>query len=86
MEVSDIPKVPPLLAAALVSLARFGEIFQTMAMNHYSSYSRVTLPVFFIFLVWICSFPSPSLAYRPGELVPISRSGQYHGVSCQIYD
>ncbi|KAF3333592.1 hypothetical protein FCM35_KLT01283 [Carex littledalei] len=50
-----------------------------MARNRCSSHSRATQPIIFIFLVWICSLPSLSLAYRPGELVPMSRSGQYHG-------
>ncbi|KAJ1691312.1 hypothetical protein LUZ63_015467 [Rhynchospora breviuscula] len=50
-----------------------------MARNRNSSRFRATLPIRFVLLVWISSLPSISLAYRPGEIVPMSRSGQYHG-------
>ncbi|KAJ4782375.1 ATP-dependent helicase/deoxyribonuclease subunit B [Rhynchospora pubera] len=50
-----------------------------MARNRNSSHFTATLPIRFVFLVWISSLPSISLAYRPGEIVPMSRSGQYHG-------
>lgn len=37
-------------------------------------------PVLCLFLFWILTLPSISLAYRPGDIVPTSKAGQYHGV------
>lgn len=37
-------------------------------------------PVLRLFFFWISSLLSISLAYKPGDIVPMSRQGQYHGV------
>ncbi len=41
---------------------------------------RRAFPVRCLFFFWISSLLSISLAYRPGDIVPMSKAGQYHGV------
>ncbi|XP_010938001.1 uncharacterized protein [Elaeis guineensis] len=36
-------------------------------------------PVLCLFFFWILTLPSISFAYRPGDIVPMSKAGQYHG-------
>ncbi|CAL9170762.1 uncharacterized protein LOC135648959 [Musa acuminata AAA Group] len=35
---------------------------------------------------WICFLPSISLAYRPGDIVPMSKAGQYHASRTSWHD
>ncbi|XP_020085994.1 uncharacterized protein LOC109708594 isoform X2 [Ananas comosus] len=40
----------------------------------------------FVFFLWISSMAPISLAYKPGDIVPLSKAGQYHGSRTVWFD